>query len=70
MAWGNTSEEEHAAALGKLATNGPAESAFGAITQEPSSFGLIAFSSTSGVAQARRNPDFFCGAVPKEARKK
>eukprot|EP00965_Chrysotila_dentata_P140532 4646719-Pleurochrysis_carterae.AAC.1 len=58
LAWGNTSADVHAAAKGLLATNDPAESVFGALTQELSNYVRIAFSSTSGGAQARRNRNF------------
>eukprot|EP00965_Chrysotila_dentata_P163046 5384430-Pleurochrysis_carterae.AAC.1 len=40
------------------------------MTQELSNYGRIAFSSTSGVAQARRNRDFFRGALATESRKR
>ncbi len=32
FSWGNTSDEEHLACLGKMATNDPAESPFAALT--------------------------------------
>ena len=68
LSWGNTSLEEHAAALRKMGVNDPAESIFGAVTRELMVYGRIGFGAASGIATARRNRDFARG-ISKEKRK-
>ena len=41
FSWGMTSDEEHAACLGNMATNDPAESPFAALTQQLQGFGRL-----------------------------
>eukprot|EP00965_Chrysotila_dentata_P174924 5775179-Pleurochrysis_carterae.AAC.1 len=48
MAGDNTTAAVHTAGKGLLATNDPAESSFGAISQELSTFDRIAFGSAAG----------------------
>eukprot|EP00965_Chrysotila_dentata_P256316 6212507-Pleurochrysis_carterae.AAC.4 len=71
MSWAATTAAEHDVGKGKMATNDPAESAFGAIThQELNRFGRIAFGSASGVTTARENMDFPWGPVAMETPKR
>ena len=58
FSWGYTSDSEHAACLGKMATNDPAESPFAMLTNQMQSFGRILGIHASGVGQARMNGDF------------
>ena len=58
FSWGYTTEDEHMACLGKMATNDPAESPFAALTSQMKSFGRILGIHASGVGQARFNGDF------------
>ena len=58
FSWGATTDAEHHACLGKMATNDPAESPFAALTSQMQSFGRILGVHASGVGQARFNGDF------------
>jgi hypothetical protein len=59
-AWGQTTKEEHAACIGKNATNDPAESPFAQLTRQLHCFGRILGIHASGVGHARINSDFNC----------
>ena len=58
FSWGHTSDEEHQACIGKMATNDPAEGPFAALTSQLQSFGRILGMHASGIGQARVNSDF------------
>ena len=58
FSWGETTEEEHQACLGKMATNDMAESPFAGLTQQLQSFGRVLGIYTSAPGQARINGDF------------
>ena len=58
FSWGYTSDSEHAACLGKMATNDPAESPFAMLTNQMQSFGRMLGIHASGVGQTRMNGDF------------
>ena len=60
FSWGGTTEEEHLASLGKMATNDPAESPFAALTSQMQLFGRILGIHASGVGQALFSGDFEC----------
>ena len=49
FSWGATTDDEHHASLGKMATNDPAESPFAALTSQMQSFGRILGIHASGV---------------------
>ncbi|KAL7503011.1 hypothetical protein ACHAXN_000861, partial [Cyclotella atomus] len=56
--WGETTEAEHVASIGKDATNDPAESPFAALTQQLQTFGRVLGIHASAIGQARMNGDF------------
>jgi hypothetical protein len=56
--WGETTEAEHVASIGKNATNDPAESPFAALTQQLQTFGRVLGIHASAIGQARMNGDF------------
>ncbi len=56
--WGETTEAEHLASIGKDATNDPAESPFAALTQQLQTFGRVLGIHASAIGQARMNGDF------------
>lgn len=58
FSWGETTEEEHLACIGKNATNDPAESPFTSLTQQLQSFGRALGIHASDVGHARINKDF------------
>ena len=58
FSWGNTTEEEHAAGIGMMATNDPAESPFAALTQQLQCFGRVMGAHASAVGHARLHGDF------------
>ena len=58
FSWGNTTDEEHQACIGKMATNDPAEGPFAALTSQLQYFGRVLGMHASGVGQARINGDF------------
>ena len=59
FSWGNTSDEEHYACLGKMATKDPAESPFASLTHQLQSFGRLLGVHSSAVGHAKINGDFF-----------
>ena len=59
FSWGATTNAEHHASLGKMATNDPAESPFAALTSQMQLFRRILGIHASGVGQAQFNGDFF-----------
>jgi hypothetical protein len=58
FSWGETTDEEHAACIGKMATNDPAESPFAALTCQLQAFGRVLGIHASAVGHARINGDF------------
>jgi len=58
FSWGETTEDEHQACMGKMATNDPAESPFATLTQQLQSFGRVLGIHASAIGQARINGDF------------
>jgi len=58
FSWGETTEEEHLVAMGKMATNDPAESPFAMLTQQMQQYGRILGIHASAIGQARMNGDF------------
>ena len=58
FSYGFTSEEEHQACIGKMATNDPAESPFAQLTRQLQNFGRILGIHASAVGHARVNGDF------------
>ena len=58
FSWGKTTEQEHAAGIGMMATNDPAESPFAALTQQLQSFGKVMGIHASAVGHARLHGDF------------
>ena len=58
FSWGGTTEEEHQACMGKMATNDPAESPFATLTQQLQSFGRVLGIHASAIGQARINGNF------------
>ena len=56
--WGNTTDEQHKAGLGKMATNDTAESPFAGLTNQLGNFGTILGIHAGGISQARINGDF------------
>lgn len=58
FSWGQTTDDEHGAMLGKIATNDPAESPFASLTQQLQSFGRLLGIHASAVGHARINGDF------------
>ena len=55
---GKTTDEEHEAGLGKMATNDTAESLFAGLTHQLDNFGTILGIHAAGISQARINGDF------------
>ena len=60
FSWGQTTDKEHHAFLGKMATNDPAESPFALLTHQLQSFGRLLGIHASAVGHARMNKDFTC----------
>jgi hypothetical protein len=60
FSWGETSDEDHAAFLGKMATNVPAESPFASLTCQLQSFGRLLGIHASTVGHAIVKGDFKC----------
>ena len=58
FSWGQTTDEEHHACIGKMATNDPAESPFALLTRQLQSFGRLLGIHAAAVGQARFNGDF------------
>ena len=58
FSWGQTTEKEHYAFLGKMATNDSAESPFASLTQQLQSVGRLLGIHASAVGHARMNKDF------------
>ena len=58
FSWGQTTDEEHLACIGKNATNDPAESPFASLTRQLQSFGRVLGIHASAVGHARINGDF------------
>jgi hypothetical protein len=58
FSWGKTTEDEHYACLGKMATNDPAESTFASLTRQLQCFGRVLGVHASAIGQARVNGDF------------
>ena len=58
FSWGETTDEEHAAFLGKMATNDSAESPFASLTRQLQQFGRMLGIHASAVGHARINGDF------------
>jgi len=58
FSWGQTTNEEHMACIGKNATNDPAESPFAQLTRQLQCFGRILGIHASAVGHARINGDF------------
>ena len=56
--WGKTTDEQHQAGLGKMATNDTAESPFAGLTHQLWNFGTILGIHAGGISQARINGDF------------
>ena len=68
LSWGKTTAEEHAAAMGKLATDDPAESCHGATTREIHTASRVSLGNAGAVGMGRRNGDY-ARAVATETRK-
>jgi hypothetical protein len=58
FSWGQTSEDEHIASIGKNATNDPAESPFAQLTRQLQCYGRVLGIHASAVGHARINGDF------------
>jgi hypothetical protein len=58
FSWGNTTDKEHEACFGKMATNNPAEAPFAALPQQLQSFGCILGIHASGLGQTKVSDDF------------
>ena len=58
FSWGYTTQEEHHACIGKMATNDPAESPFAQLTRQLQNFGRVLGIHASAVGHARMNGDF------------
>jgi len=58
FSWGYTTEADHNALIGKMATNDSAESPFAMLTQQMQQFGTILGIHASAVGQAKMNGDF------------
>jgi hypothetical protein len=58
FSWGQTTQEEHVAFLGKMATNDPAESPFAGLTRQLQQFGRMLGIHESTISHARQNGDF------------
>ena len=63
FSWGQTSDDDHVAGIGMMATNDPAESPFAALTQQIQSYGRIMGSHASAVGHARLHGDFDRGKI-------
>ena len=61
FSWGQTTDEEHFAFLGKMATNDPAETPFASLTRQLQLFGRMLGIHASAVGHARVNGDFARG---------
>ena len=58
LSWGATSDDQHEAAMGKMAVNDPAECTFAGLTRQLECFGRISLRSAGAVSQAQYNGDF------------
>jgi hypothetical protein len=58
FSWGQTTDEEHYACMGRMATNDPAESPFALLTRQMQGFGRLLGIHASAVGHARFNGDF------------
>ena len=58
FSWGETTEEEHEACLGRMATNDSAESPFAGLTQQMQQFGRVLGIHASAVSHAKFSGDF------------
>jgi hypothetical protein len=58
FSWGQTTDDEHIACIGKMATNDAAESPFASLTLQLQSFGRVLGIHASAIGQARINGDF------------
>ena len=58
FSWGQTTDDEHATCIGKMAMNDPAESPFASLTRQLQSFGRVLGIHASAVGQAKINGDF------------
>ena len=58
LIWGKTTDEQHQAGLGKMATNDTVESPFAGLTTQLVNFGTILGIHAGGISQARINGDF------------
>ena len=58
FSWGQTTDEEHYAFLGKMATNDPEEILFASLTHQLQSFGRLLGIHASAVSHACMNKDF------------
>ena len=58
FSWGQTTEEEHQACVGKMATNDAAESPFAALKSQSQTFGGLLGIHASATGHARTNGDF------------
>ena len=58
FSWGNTSDEEHEACIGRMATHDPAESPFAVLTCQMQAFGRLLGIHASAIGHARYNGDF------------
>ena len=69
FSWGNTSMEDHEAAMGKFAVNDPAESSLARLTRQLQVSGRIAIRNAGAVGQAQHSGDFDRGYGAKRHRK-
>ena len=60
FSWGYTTQEEHQACIGMMASNDPCESPFAQLTRQLQSFGRVLGISSAAVGHARQNGDFHC----------
>ncbi len=58
FSWGETTDEEHEACLGRMATNDLAKSPFAGLTQQMQQFGRVLGIHASAVSHAKFSGDF------------
>lgn len=59
FSWGETTDDEHHACIGRMATNDPAESPFAALTRQMQQYGRLLGIHAAGMGQAKYNGDFY-----------
>ena len=60
FSWGYTTQEEHQACIGMMASNDPSDIPFAQLTRQFQSFGHVLVINAAAVGHARQNGDFRC----------